>query len=213
MTKKLQNPIRVLLIEHQTLVRIGIKTILSGQDDIEIVAETDTGAEGLRKFLEINPDVTILSLRLPDSCAIDTIENYFAANSRAKIIVLADTAGDAEISKTLKKGALGYVCKDVSEDELVKAIRVVAAGKKYIPSEIAAVLSENIGQEELTKTENRTLQMIVGGMSNKEIAFALDVSENTVKTHVKNIFDKIGVSDRTSAATLAIKRGLVRIDV
>ena len=208
-----KNQIRVLLIEHQTLVRIGIKTILSRQHDIEIAAEADTGAEGLQKFLELKPDVTILSLRLPDSCAIDVLEDYFTSNLRPKIIILADTAGDVEISKTLKKGALGYICKDVSEEELVKAISVVNAGKKYIPSEVAAILSENIGQEELTKTENRTLQMIVGGMSNKEIAFALDVSENTVKTHVKNIFDKIGVSDRTSAATLAIKRGLVRIDV
>ena len=208
----MQSSIRILLVENQTLVRIGIKSILEAAGGIEIVAEALTGARGFELFRELNPDVTILSLRTPDSCAIDTLEDYFAENERAKIIVLADHAGDAEISKTLKKGALGYVCKDVSPDELVKAVRVVNAGKKYIPSDIAAVLSENIGQEELTVSEQRILQMIVGGMSNKEIAFALDISENTVKTHVKNIFDKIGVSDRTSAATLAIRRGLVRVD-
>ena len=209
----MQNLIRILLVENQTLVRIGIKTILEAAGDIEIVAEAETGAEGLRKFRELKPDVTILSLRMPDSCAIDTLEDYFAADARAKIIVLADHAGDAEISKALKKGALGYICKDVSTDELIKAVRIVGAGRKYIPSDIAAVLSENIGQEELTNSEQKILQMIVGGMSNKEIAFALDISENTVKTHVKNIFDKIGVSDRTSAATLAIRRGLVRVDI
>lgn len=209
----MQNLIRILLVENQTLVRIGIRTILKAASDIRIVAEAETGAEGLRKFRELKPDVTILSLRMPDSCAIDILEDYFAADERAKIIVLADHAGDAEISKALKKGALGYICKDVSPDELVKAVRVVRAGKKYIPSVIAAVLSENIGQEELTNSEQRILQMIVGGMSNKEIAFALDISENTVKTHIKNIFDKIGVSDRTSAATLAIRRGLVRVDI
>ena len=202
-----------MLVENQTLVRIGIKTILKAADKIEIVAEAETGAEGLRRFRELKPDVTILSLRMPDSCAIDTLEDYFAAGKRAKIIVLADHAGDAEISKALKKGALGYICKDVSPDELIKAVRVVGAGRKYIPSDIAAVLSENIGQEELTNSEQKILQMIVGGMSNKEIAFALDISENTVKTHIKNIFDKIGVSDRTSAATLAIRRGLVRVDI
>jgi two-component system NarL family response regulator len=205
--------IRILLVENQTLVRIGIRTILEAADGIEIIAEAKTGAEGFGFFRQLNPDVTILSLRMPDSCAIDTLKDYFSENERAKIIILADHAGDAEIRKALKKGALGYVCKDVSPDELIKAVRVVGSGKKYIPSDIAAVLSENIGQEELTVSEQRILQMIVGGMSNKEIAFALDISENTVKTHVKNIFDKIGVSDRTSAATLAIRRGLVRVDI
>ena len=209
----MQNSIRVLLIENQTLVRIGIKAILETENNMEIIAETDTGAEGLQKFRELKPDVTILSLRTPDSCAIDTLKDYFAEDERSKIIVLAEHAGDAEISKALKRGALGYICKDVSPDELIKAIRVVSAGRKYIPSGIAAVLSENIGQEELTNSEQKILQKIVGGMSNKEIAFALDISENTVKTHVKNIFDKIGVSDRTSAATMAIRRGLVRVDI
>ncbi len=209
----MQNSIRVLLVENQTLVRVGIKTILETENNIEIIAETDTGAEGLQKFRELKPDVTILSLRTPDSCAIDTLKDYFAEDERAKIIILADHAGDAEISKALKRGALGYVCKDVSPGELIKAVRVVNAGRKYIPTGIAAVLSENIGQEELTNSEQKILQKIVGGMSNKEIAFALDISENTVKTHVKNIFDKIGVSDRTSAATMAIRRGLVRVDI
>lgn len=207
------NLIRLLLVENQTLIRIGIKTILEAAGDVEIIAETETGAEGLRKFREAKPDVTILSLRMPDSCAIDVLEDYFAEDRRAKIVVLADHAGDVEISKALKKGALGYICKDVSPDELIKAVRVVGAGRKFIPSDIAAVLSENIGREELTNSEQKVLQMIVGGMSNKEIAFALDISENTVKTHIKNIFDKIGVSDRTSAATQAIRRGLVRVDI
>jgi len=204
-------PIRILIIENQTLVKIGIKTVLSAKDDFEIAGETDSGAEGFQKFRALKPDVTILSLRLPDSCAIDTLDDYFTDDKKAKILVLADTAGDAEISKALKKGALGYICKDISPDELVKAIRVVAAGKKYIPSDIAEILSENIGNEELTPTETRILQQIVAGKANKEIAYDLNISENTVKTHVKNVFEKLGVSDRTSAATLAIRRGLVRI--
>jgi DNA-binding NarL/FixJ family response regulator len=157
----MQNHIRVLLIEYQTLTRIGIKTILSAQSDIEIVGEA---------------------------------------------------AGDAEISRALKSGALGYVCKDVSANDLLKAIRIVGAGKKYIPQAIADILSESFGQEELTPSERKILRFVTSGQSNKEIAFNLDISENTVKTHVKNLFDKLGVSDRTSAATLAIRRGLVRID-
>ena len=213
MNEKPQNSIRVLLIENQTLTRIGIRTILEVQDGFEIIAEAETGAKGFDLFRELKPDVTILGLRLPDSCAVDEIENYRNADKRAKIIVLAEHAGDSEISRSLKKGAFGYICKDVSADELVKAIRVVNAGRKYIPSEITNILSEHLGQEELTPAERKILDKIVKGQSNKEIAYNLEISENTVKTHVKNIFDKLDVSDRTSAATLAIKRGLVRIDV
>jgi len=209
----MQKTIRVLLIENQTLVRIGIKTILEAKDDFEIVAEAAGGAEGFELFKQLNPDITILSLRLPDSCAIDSLENYFASDKHAKIIVLADSAGDAEISKALKRGASSYICKDISPDELIKAIQSVHAGKKYIPTDVAAILSENLFQEELTPTETRILQQIVAGRANKEIAFDFKVSENTVKTHVKNVFDKLGVSDRTSAATLAIRRGLVRMDL
>ena len=203
--------IKILLVANQTLVKIGIKTVLSAKDDFEIVGEADSGAEGFALFKELRPDVIILSLRLPDSCAIDTLTDYYAIEKRAKILVLADTAGDAEISKALKKGAAGYICKDISPDELVKAIRIVNSGKKYIPNDIAEILSENLFREELTPTETRILQQIVAGRANKEIAYDLNISENTVKTHVKNVFDKLGVSDRTSAATLAIKRGLVRI--
>jgi len=206
-------PIRVLLIENQPLTRIGIRTVLQSVDGIEIVSETDNGVTGFEMFRDLKPDVTILGLRLPDSCSIDNLDNYFIENPNARIIVLAEHAGDAEISNALDKGALGYICKDVLPEDLVKAIRTVNASRKFIPEDIAEILSENRGQENLTPTETNVLRMIVGGMSNKEIAFAMDVSENTAKTHVKNIFDKIGVSDRTSAATTAIKRGLVRVDL
>jgi DNA-binding NarL/FixJ family response regulator len=209
----MKEPIHILIIENQTLTRVGVKTILETQDDLKITGEAETGAEGFALYKQLQPDITILSLRLPDLCAIDVLDDYFAENRKAKIIILAEHAGDAEIGKSLKKGALGYVCKDVSESDLIKAIRTVAAGRKYLPGEIAGILSENFGREELTPAEQKILQAIVGGKSNKEIAYRSGVSENTVKTHVKNIFDKLGVSDRTSAATLAIKRGLVRIDI
>ncbi len=209
----MKTPIRILIVENQTLVRVGIKTILSKQTDIEIVGCAETSADGFRLFEQTQPDVTILGLRLPDSCAVDAIETYRKKNGRGKIIVLADHAGDAEISRSLKNGASGYVCNDISAADLTEAVRAVAAGKKYLQTEVANILGENFGQEELTKTERKILQAIVAGKANKEIAFDLNVSENTVKTHVKNVFEKLGVSDRTSAATLAIKRGLVRFDV
>jgi len=206
-------PIRILIVENQTLTRLGIKTILNEQSDVKIVGEAQTGAEGFELFRTLKPDVTILSLRLPDSCAIDILEDYYNENPKSKILILAEHAGDSEISRSLKKGVSGYVCKDVSESEFIKAIRAVGAGRKYIPAEIAAILSESFAQEELTPSERKILQAIVAGKANKEIAYDLKVSQNTVKTHVKNVFEKLGVSDRTSAATLAIKRGLVRIDV
>lgn len=212
-TERHGTAIKVLLIESQPLTRLGVRAVIDGEADIELVAESDDATLGFAKFRSTDPDITILGLRFPDSCAIDDLDKYFADRPKAKIIVLAEHAGDAEISKALKKGARGYICKDVSPRELVDALRTVARGGKYIPDDIAQILSENLGQEELTPTETNVLRMIVGGMSNKEIAFALDISENTVKTHNQNIFSKIGVSDRTSAATTAIKRGLVRVDL
>lgn len=205
--------ISILVVENQPLTRIGIRSVAASEADIDLAGEADNPSDGFAMFQELRPDVTILGLRFPDSCSIDDLDKYFGEDPKAKIIVLAEHAGDAEITKALKKGALGYICKDVSPENLLKAIRTVAAGRKFIPNEIAQILSENIGREELTPTESTVLRMIVGGMSNKEIAFALDVSENTVKTHNQNIFGKIGVTDRTSAATTAIRRGLVRVDL
>lgn len=209
----MSEPIETLLVENRPLTRLGVRIVLAGESDIELIAEADNAADGFRRFRELRPDVTILGLRLPDSCSIDDLDNYFIEDPNAKIIVLAEHAGDAEINKALKKGALGYVRNDVKPSDLVAAIRKVAAGHKYIPGEIAEIIDEHLGSEELTPTEAIVLRMIVGGMSNKEIAFAMDVTENTAKTHVKNIFDKIGVTDRTSAATTAIRRGLVRVDL
>lgn len=204
--------LKLLVVENQPLTRIGIRAVIQNEG-IDLAGETDVASEGLRLFKELRPDVTILGLRLAGTCSIDDLDSYFSADPKAKIIVLAEHAGDAEISRALKKGVAGYICKDVSPADLLAAIRTVAAGRKYIPSDIAQILTENIGKEELTPTESNVLRMIVGGMSNKEIAFALDVTENTVKSHVQNIFGKIGVSDRTSAATTAIRRGLVRVDL
>ena len=205
--------IRVLLIENQPLVRIGVRRVLEPEADIELASEADNAADGFEKFSSLRPDVTILALRMPDSCALDDLDMYFKEDPRAKIIVFADRAGDAEISQALKKGAAGYICKDVKPGELLVAIRRVASGGKHISGSVAAIVSENIGREELTPSESNILAMIVRGMSNKEISYALDISENTVKTHVKNIFEKLSVSDRTTAATTAIKRGLVKVDL
>lgn len=209
----MEKKIKILIIENETFVRVGMRTILSSQNDFQIVGETASSTEGVELFQRMMPHVALISLRFPDTCAVTEIEKFLRITTHAKIIVVASSAGDVEISRSLQEGAKGYICKDISEAELIEAVRTVAAGRKYIPAGVAAILSENIGREELTPSEKRILEMIVGGLSNKEIAYNLDISENTVKTHVKNIFDKIGVSDRTSAARTAIKRGLVRGDL
>ncbi len=204
---------KILIIENETLVRIGIRTVLSSEPLVTSFEEAETSEEGFDLFKRISPDVTLMSLRLKETCAIDDVKKFIAFAPKAKIIIIASHAGDGEISKALKEGALGYVLKDISATDLIKAIRTVATGKRFIPIEIAEALNEHLGKEMLTKSETGILRMIVGGMTNKEIAFALDISENTVKTHNKNLYEKLGVSDRTSAATTAIKRGLVRIDL
>jgi two-component system NarL family response regulator len=206
-------PVRVLLIESQPLTRIGVRTVLAQQEYIDLIAESDNASEGYELFKQIKPDVTILGLRFPDSCTIDDLDKYFSENKNARIIMLADHAGDAEISRALKKGAAGYICKDVEPATLIKAVETVSKGSRFIPDDIAKIIDDNLGSEVLTPSEENVLRMLVGGMSNKEMSFALDVSENTVKTHIKNLYDKIGVSDRASAATMAIKRGLIRMDL
>ena len=177
----MENKIRVLVIEAETLVRVGVRTILSSQGDFEIVGEAETGERGFELFRQTNPQVVLMSLRMAETCAIDEIERFLEFAPKAKIIVVASRAGDAEISRSLQNGAFGYVLKNVSESDLLKAVRTVAAGRKFIPPVVAEILSENFGQETLTPSEEKILQQIVAGRSNKEIAYNLKVSENTVK--------------------------------
>ncbi|HMM81434.1 MAG TPA: response regulator transcription factor [Pyrinomonadaceae bacterium] len=205
--------INVLLIERQELVRLGIEAAIAESGRFTLAASTANPKEGFDLFKRLRPDVVILGLRFVDSCSIDALPAYFEIEPRAKVVILADNAGDGEIAKALKLGALAFVSKEGTTDDLLAAAEAAANGKKYVPKDIAEVLTAHYGEDALTPAETNVLQSIVGGMSNKEIAFALDVSENTVKSHIQNIFSKIGVSDRTSAATAAIKRGLVRIDL
>jgi two-component system NarL family response regulator len=206
-------PIRILLVESHPLTRIGIKTVVSEQADMEIVGEAFSGTEGVAQFRKSQPDITLFGLRTPDLCGVDAVKFIRAESPKANIIILADRAGDTEIRRSLENGACGFVLKDAPTEELIKAIRAVFRGKRYISPEIAEVLTDNIGAEDLTPAEQRVVEMIVRGASNKEISAALSITENTVKTHLKNIFDKLNVDDRTQAAMSAIRRGIVRVDV
>jgi DNA-binding NarL/FixJ family response regulator len=204
---------KILIIENEALVRIGIRTVLLAEGDFEVIGEAESSASGLQLVAERNPDVVLMSLRLKETCAIDDIIELKKIAPDAKVIILASHPGDGEISKAIERGASGYLLKDVTPEQLVGAIRAVAKGKSFLQSEVADILDEHRGSETLTPTESAVLRLLVGSLTNMEIAFAMDVSENTVKTHVKNIFSKLGVTDRTAATTTAIKRGLVRMDV
>ncbi|HEY0427161.1 MAG TPA: response regulator transcription factor [Pyrinomonadaceae bacterium] len=209
----MQNPISILLVENCLFTRIGVSEVLKREDDFKIVGEADSGARGLKLFKKLKPQVVILALRLPDSCAVDVIEKYLAIAPETKILVFAEHTGDAEIRNTFKKGALGFIRKDVMVKEaFVKALRTVSAGQKYIPSEIAEIISENVTGDDITPTEKKILEMMVKGLSNKQIAFEQNISINTVKSHLQKIFDKLGAPNRISAAVIAVKRGFIHFD-
>jgi DNA-binding NarL/FixJ family response regulator len=204
--------IRILLVEDHLIARIGISSIINMQSDMVVAAEAKNGEQGVAAYRQHLPDVTLMDLRMGEingSEALQIIRSEFPA---AKIIILSSHSGDAEITRALKLGASGYVLKDVLEDELINAIRVVHQGKKFIPTNVAQILSEYLGEENLTPSEQKILEMIVEGLNNKLIADKLFISENTVKSHLKNIFGKLGVNDRAQAVSIAFKRGLVTFE-
>jgi len=204
-----QSPIRVLVIEDHNIVREGLVAFLKVADGCEVVGEASDGEGGLASFNELLPDVTLIDLRLPKMSGVAVIERARSKVPQARFIVLTTYDGDEDIYRALKAGARAYLLKGMTGEELVQTIRSVHSGRSYIPPAIAERLAERIGTQELTPRESDVLEHIVQGKSNKEIAADLDVSEATVKTHVNSLLGKLAVTDRTQAATAAIRRGLV----
>lgn len=204
--------IRVLIIEDHLIARIGIATIVGAQPDLVVVGEAVNGAQGVELFRRLQPDVTLMDLRMSEMNGAQALQIIRGESPNARIIVLSSHSGDAEIRAAFRFGASGYVLKDVLEDELINAVRVVHAGRKYIPANVAEILAEHLSEETLTASEQKILKMVVAGASNRVIAEQLFVSENTVKTHLKNIFAKLAVKDRAQAVAAALKRGLVAFD-
>ena len=204
--------IRILLVEDHLIARIGITTIINAQPDMVVVAEAASGTQGVELFRQHQPDVTLMDLRMGATSGADALQTIRRECPHARIIILSSHSGDAEIARVLRLGASGYVIKDVLEEELIDAVRRVHQGKKYIPAKVAQILSEYFGDEILTPSEQKILELIVAGVNNKNIADKLFISENTVKSHIKNIFAKLGVNERAQAVAVAFKRGLVSID-
>jgi DNA-binding NarL/FixJ family response regulator len=204
--------IRIMLVEDHHIVRQGLAALLNTIPDMEVIAQASDGKEGVELFRKHQPDVTLMDLRLPTmggAEAVATIRKDFPA---ARIIVLTTFDGDEDIYRAIQAGARGYLLKGMFGDELLDAIRSVHAGKSRIPALVAERLAERMGAPELTARELEVLKLIVTGKSNKEIGGVLSITEATVKTHINSILSKMGVADRTQAATTAIQRGIVHLD-
>ena len=204
--------IRVLVVEDHHVVRQGLVALLSVVDGVEVVGQAADGAEAIEEYHARKPDVTLIDLRLPKLGGVEVIQKVRADHAHARFIVLTTYDGDEDIYRALQAGARAYLLKGMTVDVLIATIRSVHAGKSCIPPVIAQKLAERMATEQLTHREQDVLEQIVRGKSNKEIGTELDISEATVKTHINNLLGKLGVEDRTQAATAAIQRGLVQLD-
>ena len=202
-------PIRILAVDDHSLLRDGIAKLLAAQPDMELVAEASNGREAIEQFRLHKPDVTLMDLQMPEMNGVDAILAIRGESSRARIIVLTTYTGDVQVLRALRAGAQGYLLKNLLRRELLDTIRLVHAGHKRIPPEVASQLAEHATDEGLSDREIQVLSLISGGNANKEIAAQLSISEETVKGHVKSILAKLGANDRTHAVTIGVKRGVI----
>jgi len=203
--------IRVFSVDDHPLLREGIAALVNNQPDMVLIGQASTGSEAIQLFKEYLPDVTLLDLRLPDMSGIDTLIAIRTAFPNARVIMLTTFEGDVEIHLALQAGASGYLLKNMPPSELLDVIRLVHAGKKRIPPEIASQLAEHMADEALTEREVEVLQQVAGGNKNRDIANKLFISEETVKVHIKHIMEKLGAADRTQAVAIGIRRGIIQL--
>jgi len=203
--------IRVLSVDDHTLVREGIAAILEAERDMRLVAEATNGREAIQSFRRHRPDVTLMDLHMPDLDGTEVIARIRAEFPTARIIVLTSYSGDARMVGALKAGASGYLLKHALRRELLDAIRAVHAGFRRIPPEIATEIAEYAGTEALTARELDVLKQVAAGRSNKAIAVDLQISESTVKAHLKTILAKLDADGRTHGVMIAMKRGIIHI--
>ena len=203
--------IRVLIADDHSIVRQGLATIVNRDPEMTVIAQAEDGQQAIELFRQHQPDVTLMDLRMPQVGGVEAISAICAEFKPARIIVLTTYDGDEDIYRGLHAGAQGYLLKDAKPNELLQAIRIVARGQQYIPPEVGAKLVQRLSNPELSERELEVLGLMAQGMSNLDIATTLIISESTVKSHVNRILGKLGVSDRTQAVIVAVKRGIVSL--
>ena len=203
------SPIRILAVDDHQLVREGIAGFVGVQPDMTMVAEAATGRDAIQQFRTHRPDVTLMDLQMPDMNGMDALIAIRAEFPDAKVIMLTTYEGDAHILRALKAGAQGYLLKNTLHSDLLQTIRAVHAGKRSLSPEISFQVAEHVSDETLTPAEVAVLRLIADGNSNKQIADQLRVTEDTVKGRVKSILAKLDANDRTHAAIIGLKRGII----
>ncbi len=203
--------IRILAVDDHPLVRQGISGLLAVQSDMSLVAEASNGRDAIQQFRAHRPDVTLMDLQMPEMSGLDAIIAIRNEFPEARIVVLTTYTGDIQILRALKAGARAYLLKNLLHKELLETIRAVHAGKKTLSPEASFQLAEHLTDDALTPAEIKVLRLIAAGNANKQIADQLAISEETVKSQVKNILSKLGASDRTHAAVIGIRRGIIEV--
>jgi DNA-binding NarL/FixJ family response regulator len=201
--------IRILAVDDHPMLREGIAAAIARQSDMILVGEAVTGREAIEAFRTTRPDVTLMDLQMPEMNGEDAISAIRAEFPAARIIVLTTYKGDAQALRALKAGASGYLLKSAIRKEMMDAIRTVHAGRPSIPAEIAIQIAEHVAADALSEREIEVLRCVAQGAANKEVAFRLQISEETVKVHMKHILEKLDVTDRTHAVTIALSRGII----
>jgi DNA-binding NarL/FixJ family response regulator len=201
--------IRVLSVDDHPLLRGGIAALIGNQTDMEVVAEACNGREALEQFRKHRPDVTLMDLQMPEMSGIDAISAIRGEFPEARIVILTTHAGDVQVSRALKAGARGYLLKGSLRNELLETIRAVHAGQKRVSSEVAAEIAEHSTDNALTPREVDVLRLAAKGNANKEIGAQLSLTEETVKSHIRNILAKLEAKDRTHAVAIGVKRGII----
>ena len=206
------NLIRILTVDDHPVLRKGLAALVNAEPDLKLVAEASNGKEAMEAFRSQQPDITLMDIQMPGLDGIEAITAIRAEFPEARIIVLTTYTGDAQVMRALKAGARAYVLKGHVLDELLDTIRAVHAGKKRIPPDVATELADHATDDALTDREIEVLSLIAAGNANKQIADELSISEATVKSRVTNILSKLGANDRAHAVTIALKRGIIRLD-
>jgi DNA-binding NarL/FixJ family response regulator len=201
-----------MLVDDHYLVRVGLANVLGFEPDIEVCAQAESGEEALALHRLHRPDVTVMDLRMAGTDGLSALVSLRRECPGARVIMLSNYTGADEIHAALQGGAASYLPKTVGQPELLKAIRLVAEGRTYVPAEIAVRLAERLPCEELTSREQQVLALVVEGATNPQIAGKLGIAGSTVKNHISSIFEKLGVTQRTEAVAVAIKRGIARIE-